>query len=129
MQTTPPTISIDDLAVAHVQESQAGDPETAGKALRLAVVETGCEGMSYVFSYDDVTEADTTATYKGVTVAVDAEAMPYVSGCIVTFGEMNNEAPSLKVANPNATSECACGQSFDVAAPAEVPEAADAESK
>lgn len=127
MNTTPaPAISIDDRAVAHVDAVQAADPAKAGKALRLSVQEVGCEGMSYVFSYDDVSDTDVTATYKGVTVAVGPEAIGYVTGCIVTFGEMNNEAPSLKVANPNATSSCACGQSFDVADAAEVASAADA---
>jgi iron-sulfur cluster assembly accessory protein len=127
MQNTPThSISIDDLAVSHVQEVQAGDPALAGKAIRLSVQEVGCEGMSYVFSYDDVAAADVTATYKGVTVAVDPEAIEYVNGCIVTFGELNNEEPSLKVANPNATSSCVCGQSFNVEDGPEKPAAVDA---
>ncbi|MHC5020195.1 MAG: HesB/IscA family protein [Planctomycetota bacterium] len=129
MSTTPtPTISIDDLAVSHVQEVIANDPSLIGKALRLSVQEVGCEGMSYVFSYDDVNEADVTTTYKGTTLAVGPEAIEYVSGCIVTFGEMNNEEPSLKVANPNATSSCVCGQSFNVEDGPAKPEPADTEA-
>jgi len=123
MSTTPTqTISIDDLAVSHVQEVIANDPSLIGKALRLSVEEVGCEGMSYVFSYGDVKDDDVTTTYKGTTLAVGPEAMGFVDGCIVTFGEMNNEEPSLKVANPNATSSCVCGQSFNVEGGPEKPE-------
>ena len=90
--------------------------ETRGEGigLRLGVTKTGCSGYSYVINYaEDITYADVVFEDKGVTVVVDADALPLIDGTEVDFVKSGlNEAFSFR--NPNVTGECGCGESFNV---------------
>ena len=90
--------------------------ETRGEGigLRLGVTKTGCSGYSYVINYaEDITDADVVFEDKGVTVVVDADALPLIDGTEVDFVKSGlNEAFSFR--NPNVTGECGCGESFNV---------------
>ncbi|MEM8816762.1 MAG: iron-sulfur cluster assembly accessory protein [Pseudomonadota bacterium] len=105
-------ISLTDSAAGRVQ--QYLDKRGSGVGLRLGITKTGCSGYSYVVNYADaVADGDVTFEDKGVTVVVDAEALPLVDGTEVDFVKNGlNEAFSFR--NPNIAGECGCGESFTV---------------
>ncbi|MCK5324844.1 MAG: iron-sulfur cluster assembly accessory protein, partial [Woeseiaceae bacterium] len=71
-------------------------------------------GYSYVINYaDEITDSDILFEDKGVTLVVDAEALPLIDGTEVDFVKSGlNEA--FKFRNPNVSGECGCGESFNV---------------
>ena len=85
-----------------------------GIGLRLGIKKTGCSGFAYVINYaDEVQPDDVVFEDNGVTVVVDPAALEYIDGTQVDFiKEGLNEA--FKFRNPNASSECGCGESFSV---------------
>jgi iron-sulfur cluster assembly protein len=85
-----------------------------GIGLRLGIKKTGCSGFAYVINYaDEIAANDVVFESDGVKVIVDEEALSYIDGTVVDFvREGLNEA--FRFRNPNATSECGCGESFNV---------------
>jgi iron-sulfur cluster assembly protein len=90
------------------------DARGKGIGLRLGITKTGCSGYSYVINYaEDIGDTDIVFEDKGVTVVVDAEALPLIDGTEVDFVQNGlNEAFSFR--NPNVSGECGCGESFNV---------------
>ena len=86
----------------------------AGMGIRLAVRTTGCSGMGYVLEFaDEVAEQDTVFDIDGLRVIIDPKSLVYLDGTELDFvKEGLNEG--LKFNNPNARSECGCGESFSV---------------
>ncbi len=82
--------------------------------LRLRVVAGGCDGFSYRLSLEDApAEDDLVIERHGVRVLVDARSAPLVRGSTLDFSDALLGG-GLKVRNPNAAHECACGESFSV---------------
>lgn len=86
----------------------------SGIGLRLGIKKTGCSGFAYVVNYADALEPDDIVfDDSGVSVVVDRESLKLIDGTEVDFvKEGLNEA--FKFRNPQATSECGCGESFSV---------------
>ncbi len=105
-------ISLTESAASRVRDYL--DTRGAGVGLRLGVTKTGCSGYSYVINYaDEITDSDILFEDKGVTLVVDAEALPLIDGTEVDFVKSGlNEA--FKFRNPNVSGECGCGESFNV---------------
>ena len=105
-------ISLTESAASRVRNYLQNRGEGIG--LRLGVTKTGCSGYSYVINYaEDIKDADIVFEDKGVTVVVDAGALPLIDGTEVDFVKSGlNEAFSFR--NPNVTGECGCGESFNV---------------
>ncbi|CAQ83456.1 MULTISPECIES: iron-sulfur cluster assembly protein IscA [Photorhabdus] len=85
-----------------------------GVGLRLGVRTSGCSGMAYLLEFADViNEDDTVFEDKGVKVIIDGKSMVYLDGTELDFvKEGLNEG--FKFNNPNVSSECGCGESFNV---------------
>ena len=81
-------------------------------ALRLAVQPGGCSGLRYQLFFDErQLDGDIVKSYDGVNVVTDRMSAPYLSGATIDF--MNTIAKQgFTIDNPNATSTCACGDSF-----------------
>ena len=105
-------ISLTDAAAGRVQTYL--EKRDAALGLRLGVTKTGCSGYSYVVNYaEEVAEGDIVFEDKGITVVVDADALPLIDGTEVDFVKNGlNEAFSFR--NPNISGECGCGESFNV---------------
>ena len=86
----------------------------SGIGLRLGIKKTGCSGFAYVVNYaDEIKPDDIVFNESGVSVVVDPESLKLIDGTEVDFvKEGLNEA--FKFRNPQATSECGCGESFSV---------------
>jgi iron-sulfur cluster assembly protein len=81
--------------------------------LRLRVIAGGCSGFSYELSFVDATREDdhVIEAAGGVRVLVDPKSAPIVQGSTLDF-DTALLGGGLKVRNPQAIHECACGESF-----------------
>ncbi|PSU32021.1 iron-sulfur cluster assembly protein IscA [Photobacterium lutimaris] len=85
-----------------------------GIGLRLGVRTSGCSGMAYVLEFvDQLDEGDQIFEDKGVKIIIDAKSMVYLDGTELDFAKEGlNEG--FQFNNPNVSSECGCGESFNV---------------
>ncbi len=85
-----------------------------GIGLRLGVKTTGCSGMAYVLEFvDELNDEDSIFEDQGVKVIIDAKSLVYLDGTQLDYvKEGLNEG--FEFNNPNAKSECGCGESFNV---------------
>ncbi len=90
--------------------------ESRGKGigLRLGVKTTGCSGMAYVLEFvDDLNEEDEVFEFSGVKIIIDKKSLVYLDGTELDYVKQGlNEG--FEFNNPNAKSECGCGESFNV---------------
>lgn len=112
MEQTATVITVTDGAahkIRQLAEKQSSDP-----VLRVRVVAGGCSGFSYELSFDAQAEGDNVVpAAEGVRVLVDPRSAPIVEGSTLEFnGAMLGGG--LRMLNPRATHECACGDSFSV---------------
>ena len=92
--------------------STEGHPEPI---LRLRVIAGGCSGFSYQLSFVDAAQGDDHVidAADGVRVLVDPKSAPIVQGSTLEF-DTALLGGGLKVKNPQAIHECACGESFSL---------------
>lgn len=85
-----------------------------GIGLRLGVKTTGCSGMAYVLEFvDELNAEDQVFEQDGVKIIIDAKSLVYLDGTELDYvKEGLNEG--FEFNNPNAKSECGCGESFNV---------------
>jgi len=105
-------ITITEAAAKHVKNYL--DNRGKGLGIRLAVRTSGCSGMAYEMEFVDELQAeDQVFEDHGVKVVVDPKSLVYLDGTEVDYArEGLNEG--FKFNNPNAKSECGCGESFGV---------------
>jgi len=103
-----------------VTEKAAGRARTiaeregrADACLRVRVVAGGCDGFSYELSFDDAQADDQVIEVDGFRVLVDPRSAPILAGSTLEFNDAL-VGGGLKVYNPQATHECACGKSFSI---------------
>jgi iron-sulfur cluster insertion protein len=83
--------------------------------LRVRVTAGGCSGFTYELSFADG-PADDDAVIEaadGVRVLVDPKSGPIVRGSTLEYNDALLGG-GLKMINPQATHECACGDSFSI---------------
>lgn len=105
-------ITITEAAANRVQVFLANRGKGVG--IRLSVRTSGCSGMAYEMEFvDELREDDQVFEDRGVQVVVDSKSLVYLDGTEVDYArEGLNEG--FKFNNPNAKSECGCGESFNV---------------
>ena len=82
--------------------------------LRVFVTGGGCSGFQYGFTFDEVQNEDDTVMQKnGVTLLIDPMSYQYLVVTEIDYTE-GLEGSQFVVKNPNATSTCGCGSSFNV---------------
>ncbi|HVC73956.1 MAG TPA: iron-sulfur cluster insertion protein ErpA [Mycobacteriales bacterium] len=80
--------------------------------LRIAVQPGGCSGLRYSLFFDERSiDGDQVTDFNGVEVVVDRMSVPYLMGATIDFVD-TIERQGFTIDNPNATSSCACGDSF-----------------
>lgn len=105
-------IQLTDTAVAKVNEILA-QQEPKPKGLRLSVVGGGCSGFQYSMAFENnQLPLDKVYTYDGLQVFVDQASLLYLDNCSVDYVE-TMEGAGFKFENPNVTSTCGCGSSFN----------------
>jgi iron-sulfur cluster insertion protein len=101
-----------DAAAAKVAEliRDEGNP---GLMLRVYVQGGGCSGMQYGFEFDEKTEdGDTQVEKLGVKLLVDPMSFQYLNGAEIDYRE-GLEGAQFVIRNPNASTTCGCGSSFN----------------
>ncbi|GAB6051993.1 iron-sulfur cluster assembly accessory protein [Magnetospira thiophila] len=82
------------------------------KGLRIGVTASGCSGNTYAMALEETaTEDDILIECGAVTLILDPESAPLLSGMVVDFVE-SVEGRGFTFDNPNAASTCGCGKSF-----------------
>jgi iron-sulfur cluster insertion protein len=83
--------------------------------LRVRVTAGGCSGFTYDLSFVDGPAEDDAVieAADGVRVLVDPVSAPIVRGSTLEFNDALLGG-GLKMLNPQATHECACGDSFSI---------------
>jgi iron-sulfur cluster insertion protein len=91
--------------------AEENNPELA---LRTFVQGGGCSGMSYGFTFDEITnEDDFEVPLEKFRVLVDSMSMQYLQGSSIDYKE-DIQGSQFVISNPNAQTTCGCGSSFSV---------------
>ena len=90
--------------------------EEPGDNLRIAVKGGGCSGMSYELygeAPEDVQDIDTVIPHENFNVVIDQKSIIYLKGIELDFDD-GLQGKGFVFKNPQATSTCGCGVSFNV---------------
>lgn len=110
------SITLTPIAHHRVQRFVQTTPGALG--LRFGVTRTGCSGWGHVTELArEARPGDTVFEQDGVRIYVDADSLALVDGTTIDFGKRGLGEEFL-FANPNATAECGCGESFTTQADA-----------
>ncbi|MDQ7008209.1 MAG: iron-sulfur cluster insertion protein ErpA [Acidobacteriota bacterium] len=104
-------VQLTEVAAGKIRTYANGNEEFSGKAFRVFVEGGGCAGFRYAFVFDEPQENDFRGEVHGVKVAVDPLSMNYLRGATVDYVE-SLSGSGFTVQNPNASSSCGCGHSF-----------------
>lgn len=79
---------------------------------RLGVQPGGCAGMYYTLGFDLATKpGDRVYDCNGLKVVVEEASLEYINGLTLDYTE-DLMGGGFRFHNPNATSNCGCGNSF-----------------
>jgi len=80
--------------------------------LRVFVSGGGCSGFQYGMAFEDKSdEGDFVFNANGVRIFLDSASAMYLEGATVDYVD-SLMGGGFRIENPNATTSCACGQSF-----------------
>jgi iron-sulfur cluster assembly accessory protein len=106
-------VTLTESAATKVKELMAEEPEGEATVLRVAVQGGGCSGFEYALGFDSgVQEGDHQIDAFGVPVVVDPLSAPYLQGTEIDF--LDGLQGGFAINNPNVSSACGCGHSFQV---------------
>jgi len=108
----PQSISITAPALAHVEKQMRNE---GASALVLGITESGCNGYMYELDYVNKVISNTRSFTFGnrVNVLIEETNWPLVRGTEIDYVTEGLNS-SLKFNNPNADSQCGCGESFSL---------------
>jgi iron-sulfur cluster assembly accessory protein len=114
VERTDQLIVLTESAAVKIKGLIAEEPEGEATVLRVAVQGGGCSGFEYALGFDSgPQEGDLELESHGVTVVVDPFSAPYLQGASIDFLDGLQES-GFKIENPNVSSACGCGHSFQV---------------
>lgn len=106
-----------DAALMHIKNIIAKQDRAMG--FRLTVKQTGCSGYMYipeVVNYEN--ENDIKILHPtGITIYIDPACVELIRGTVVDYVKKSFGMKQLIFQNPNATSLCGCGESFNLKDP------------
>ena len=107
-------LSLTEAAAVKVKQLMAEEPEGEAAVLRVAIQGGGCSGFQYGLGFDRGSqEGDLELELHGVPVVVDPFSAPYLKGAEIDYVD-SIQAAGFAISNPNASSSCGCGHSFQV---------------
>jgi len=108
------TITITESADKHLS---AIIKEQDAQGVMLGVKGGGCAGFTYEWSVlDEIPErfnSEDKLVLKYGQLCIQPEALMFILDTVIDFTK-NVAGSYLKIVNPNATSQCGCGESFGV---------------
>ena len=113
IKARPDPVQVSERAARRISEILASEGQPDMK-LRVSVSGGGCSGFQYGFALDDQAEdGDVAIEQGGARVVIDGMSLMYLIGCEIDFVE-DLTGSYFRVANPNASASCGCGNSFAV---------------
>lgn len=106
-------VALTELARKKALEFLAEEEDPAGKVLRVGVSSGGCSGFSYMVSIDQKKDDDIVQHHDGLDMVIDPVSIRFLKGCVVDYVDEVGQS-GFKFENPNASSSCGCGSSFNV---------------
>jgi len=109
---TTPSINVTAAAASKIKEllSEEGKTESG---LRVFVQGGGCSGFQYGLMIEESGGVgDQTYESNGIRLFIDPVSISYLKGAEVDFVDTITGG-GFTIKNPNATSTCGCGQSFN----------------
>ena len=106
-------ITMTEAAAAHVRKQLS--QRSNGLGIRLGVKTSGCSGMAYVLEFVDqpLDDDNVFEPEQGIKVFVDPKSLLYMNGTQLDFVK-EGLSEGFRFSNPNVSSECGCGESFNV---------------
>jgi iron-sulfur cluster assembly accessory protein len=108
-----PLVSVTANAAEKMRELLSQQADQSERALRLAVRSGCCSGYQYALDFDRARSDDQAISTEGVTILIDPQTVPLVRGSKIDF-VLDLRHSGFKVENPNASSTCRCGESFEL---------------
>lgn len=89
---------------------------TESIAVRIGIKTTGCNGYSYTFTTvkEKPTEDNNYIEENNHFVIIDDNAVPLIKGSELRWDGKDDFSKHFTFVNPNAVSECGCGESFSI---------------
>jgi len=114
MDQATAVIAVTDGAAGKIRQLAAKEG-LSDPILRVRVVAGGCSGFSYELSFAEAPAEDdhVVSAADGVRVLVDPRSAPIVEGSTLEFNDALLGG-GLRMKNPRAKHECACGDSFAI---------------
>ncbi|MBI1272668.1 MAG: iron-sulfur cluster assembly accessory protein [Alphaproteobacteria bacterium] len=103
-----PTLEVTERAATRLKQL-AGE----GKRIRLEILAGGCSGFQRVFRFDTLQEGDLCFGPAGAELLIDPTSLNLISGSVVDFTD-TLAGSEFELKNPNASSACGCGASFNL---------------
>jgi iron-sulfur cluster insertion protein len=108
-----PNITVTEAAATKIKELLAEEGKT-DSGLRVFVQGGGCSGFQYGLMIEESGGVgDQAFESNGIKLFVDPVSVSYLKGAEVDFVDTITGG-GFTIKNPNATSTCGCGQSFNV---------------
>jgi iron-sulfur cluster insertion protein len=109
----PSVITVTEAAASKIKELLA-EENKAESGLRVFVQGGGCSGFQYGLMIEESGGVgDQTYDSNGIKLYVDPVSLSYLKGAEVDFVDTITGG-GFTIKNPNATSTCGCGSSFNV---------------
>lgn len=111
-ETTAYELNLTPAAITKISALIASEASEDTLRLRIEVKPGGCQGMNYELFFDETLDADDQRfTFGDFEAVVDNGSMSMLNGATIDY-EDSITKQGLVIENPNATSTCACGDSF-----------------
>ena len=105
---------VSDLARNQIDKIKTSQSMADDYFIRVTVISGGCSGLSYKMDFDNSDQPqDQIFEDNGVKIVTDLKSFLYLFNTTLEFSG-GLEGKGLYFQNPNATRECACGESFAV---------------
>jgi len=109
----PPSLVFSESAALKVKEL-INEEQNENLKLRVYITGGGCSGFQYGFTFDEnIEEGDSAVEKEGVQLLVDPMSYQYLMGAEIDYQD-DLEGARFIIRNPNATTTCGCGSSFNV---------------
>ena len=105
---------VSDHAKTQIDKIKSSQSMTQDYFIRVTVISGGCSGLSYKMDFDNSDQPqDQIFEDNGVKIVTDLKSFLYLFNTTLEFSG-GLEGKGFYFQNPNATRECACGESFAV---------------
>ena len=112
--TTFKMLSVTPAAIEHLLSALSTLAAGKGKHVRLSVLSGGCSGFKYDWTFDLVTNDNDILIPldKTTYLIVRTDSHEILEGSVIDLVSINAFSKELRITNPNAHSQCGCGESF-----------------